>query len=214
MPLPTVLITSALAGLAALGLTPWLGRVAEVRSRLLALGLHVALAVCGGAGAAALADGAWELLAYAVLALACAVLVPIDLAVLRLPDPIVLPSYPVFFGLLAAAAATSDTWGRLGRAALAGLLLLAGYFVLAYLSPRNLGLGDVKLAGLLGGFLGWLGWPQVLLGALAGFGLSGVLAGILVVGGGAQRATAYPFGPLMIGGAVLGAGFGPTLLGP
>jgi leader peptidase (prepilin peptidase)/N-methyltransferase len=174
---------------------------------------HVVLAVLGGAGAAALATTWAEVVAFALLALACALLVVVDLAAFRLPDSIVLPMYPVLFLALTVAAATDGEWGRLGRAALAAGILLAVFLVLALINPSGLGLGDVKLAGLLGAFLGWLGWQQLLVGTLATFVCSAVVALALLATRRASRKTEFPFGPWMVAGTVIGAVAGAALLG-
>ncbi len=87
------------------------------------------------------------------------------------------------------------------------------YLVLALINPSGLGLGDVKLAGLLGAFLGWLGWQQVLLGTLAAFVCSAVVALALLATRRATKKTEFPFGPWMIVGAVIGAAAGPALMG-
>jgi len=129
-----------------------------------------------------------------------------------LPDVIVGPLYPILFATLTWAAATTGDWSRLGRAAASAGVLVLCYFVLAMIAPANLGLGDVKLSGLLGGFLGWLGWSHALLGTLAAFVLSGLFALLLVVTVRAHRRTAFAFGPWMVAGAALGAAFGPGLL--
>ena len=207
-------LTGLGAGLATFWLRGWAFALAQRESRWLSGRLAVLLAVLGGVGAAALARGYADLLAYAVLAVACALLVVIDLASYRLPDRIVKPMYPILFATLTLAAAVGGDWARLGRAAAASALLLVGYFALAYASPANLGLGDVKLAGLLGAFLGWLGWSHTLLGALAGFGLSAVCALVLLLAGRAGRRSDMAFGPWMILGAVVGAAFGPAAVGP
>ena len=143
----------------------WMRALADSDSRWLRIG--------GGFGAAYLARGWADLVTFAALAVACALLVTIDLAVFRLPDTIVLPMYPVVFGGLLVAAAVSNEWGSLGRAAAAAAVLLAFYFILALINPSGMGLGDVKLSGLLGAFLGWLGWPAVMAGTLAAFIING-----------------------------------------
>jgi leader peptidase (prepilin peptidase) / N-methyltransferase len=213
MPSTVVLLTSLIAALAALGLTPFMRQVAATDSAWLGSGLHSLLAGCAGAGAAILARGWAELIAFALLGLACAMLAVIDLAAYRLPDVIVGPMYPILFICLGVAAGVSGDWGRLGRTAAASGVLLLGYLVLAVISPSNLGFGDVKLAGLLGAFLGWLGWSNALLGTLVAFTLSGLVASVLVLAAGANRRTAFPFGPWMIVGAAVGACFGPAVLG-
>jgi leader peptidase (prepilin peptidase)/N-methyltransferase len=203
----TAIITSA----AAAALTPWLQTLTGSRSRWLSRVVHVPLAGVLAAGAAALAMHEVELAAFAVLALACASLVLCDLAVYRLPDRIVGPMYPILFVGLVIAAAVLGDWSRLGRASLAALVMAISYFALAWLSPSGLSLGDVKFSGLLGAFLGWLGWPHVLLGTLAGFALGAVVSLSLLATRLAGRKSDYPFGPWMVAGAAVGAVWGPAL---
>lgn len=73
-------------------------------------------------------------------------------------------------------------------------------------------MGDVTLAGLLGGFLGWLGWQHTLIGTLAAFALSGAVAVVLLLSTSATGRTAFQFGPCMVAGAASGAVWGPTLI--
>ncbi|HMA46261.1 MAG TPA: prepilin peptidase, partial [Frankiaceae bacterium] len=69
----------------------------------------------------------------------------------------------------------------------------------------GMGYGDVKLAGLLGLTLGWLGWGAVLLGLVAGVGCGGLAAlGVLALRR-AQRRTRIPYGPFLLAGALAGA---------
>lgn len=212
MTLVLVLATACGCGAAALLSSRRLRDVAGSGSRWLDAPAYVLLATVGGAAAARWSQGVFELAAYAVLAVACAALVLVDLAVLRLPDVILGPAALAFFVLLTLAASTGDEWGRLGRALLAGLVLLVGYLLLALARPSGLGLGDVKLAGLLGGFLGWLGWSETLMGTLAAFAVGGVGTAVLLLTRRVARGGALPFGPSMVVGALVGALFTGTLL--
>jgi leader peptidase (prepilin peptidase)/N-methyltransferase len=209
----TVVVTALLCGLAAVGLSGWIRPMLAERHGWLRTRPHAVLAALGGAGAAALARTWAEVLAYALLALACALLIVVDFAAYRLPDAIVVPTYAVLFLALALAALTGGEWGRLGRAGLAAVSLLALYLVLALINPSGLGLGDVKLAGLLGAFLGWLGWQQVLVATLAAFVLSALVALALLATRRATRKSEFPFGPWMIAGTVIGAVVGAALVG-
>jgi leader peptidase (prepilin peptidase)/N-methyltransferase len=210
--LPVVLLVAAAAATAAFALTSWMQALAEVQSRWLTSWVHVPLAGLAGAGAASLATTWAQVVAFTPLAVAAALLLVIDLADHRLPDAIVKPMYPVLFAGLALAAAVDGGWADLGRAAAAGAVLLAAYFVLALVSPSGLGLGDVKLAGLLGGFLGWFGWSHVLLGTVAAFILGAVFALVLLGLRRANAKTQLAFGPWMLIGAAVGASLGPTTL--
>jgi leader peptidase (prepilin peptidase)/N-methyltransferase len=125
----------------------------------------------------------------------------IDLDVKRLPNVIVLPSYVVGAVLLGVAAlAQHDGTGYvralLGMAALFGL-----YFMLVFIYPAGMGLGDVKLAGVLGLYLGWLGWGEVITGGFLGFLFGGVVGVALMTMRRAGRKTQIPFGPYMLAGA-------------
>ncbi len=114
-----------------------------------------------------------QLPAYLWLAAVGVTLAVIDLETLRLPDRLTLPSYPVGLVLLAIPA----DWPALGRAVLAAAITGGAAFLLALLAPRGgLGLGDVKLLGVLGLFLGWLGWGVLVVGVALGFALGAVAA--------------------------------------
>ncbi|MEV6446659.1 prepilin peptidase [Amycolatopsis sp. NPDC051716] len=127
----------------------------------------------------------------------------IDLDCRRLPDAIVLPSYPVLLVLLTASAWWRGDWWSLARAGIGGVVLFGFYLVLALAYPAGMGFGDVKLAGLLGGILASLSWPALLIGAFGGF-LLGAVAGVVVLATGrGGRKTALPFGPFMIAAALL-----------
>ena len=147
-------------------------------------------------------DLRWALPAFLYFAAIGIALAMIDIDTKRLPDKIVLPSYPVLAVLLTAAAWGEGDWWSLARAAIGAAALFAFYFVLAFAYPAGMGLGDVKLAGLLGGLLGYLSWTTLLIGAFAGFVL-GSLGGVVVLATGGNRKTAIPFGPYMIAGTVL-----------
>jgi leader peptidase (prepilin peptidase)/N-methyltransferase len=146
----------------------------------------------------------WSLVpAYLYLGAVGAALAFVDLDVHRLPDLLVLPSYPIAFVLLLVPTVVTGQWGWLLRAVLAALVLFVVYLVLALVSPGGggLGFGDVKLAGVLGLLLGWLGWGPVLVSVLAAFIVGGVIAVLLLLSRRASRSSHIAFGPSMILGA-------------
>jgi len=153
----------------------------------------------------------WAVPAYLYLAAISIALALIDLDTRRLPNRIVLPGYPVGVVLLAVASAGSADWFALVRAAVGAAALFGFYLVLALAVPRGMGMGDVKLAGLLGLYLGWLGWGSLVVGAFAAFLLGGVFSIGLLVSGRARRTSSIPFGPWMLGGAGIGILFGERL---
>jgi leader peptidase (prepilin peptidase)/N-methyltransferase len=145
----------------------------------------------------------WELPAYLYLSAIGISLALIDIDVRRLPNAIVLPSYLVGAALLAPAViATGDLWAA-ARGLLAMAVLWTFYLLLGLLYPGGMGFGDVKLAGLLGLFLGFLGWGPVLVGAFAGFLLGGLAGALMLATRRADRRTAIPFGPYMLAGALV-----------
>lgn len=145
-----------------------------------------------------------DLPAFLYLAAVGVALAMIDFDVKRLPDALTLPSYPVGIVLLGAAAAAGAGWWALERALIGMAVLYAFYFLLAVISPRGMGFGDVKLSGVLGLYLGWVGWGALAVGAFAAFAIGGLTSVALVLFAGAGRKTKIPFGPFMIAGAFLG----------
>ena len=152
--------------------------------------------------------------AYLYFAAIGVALAAIDFDLHRLPNRIVLPSYPVLGALLVAAAlASGDGWqlarglprGR--RSCSASLLALA----LAY--PRRHGVRG-RQAGRPArpGGLGYLSWAALAVGAFAGFLLGAVVGVGLIAAGRSTRSSPIPFGPFLIAGALIGVFAGDALL--
>ena len=124
-----------------------------------------------------------------------------------------LPSIGVGAVLLLAAALPGQDWTPLLRAGLGAAVLFLVFLFLALISPQGLGMGDVKLAGLLGLYLGWIGWDALALGAAAGFVVQAVLALGLLAGRRIGLRGELPFGPAMLAGAALAIGWGGAFPG-
>lgn len=153
----------------------------------------------------------WELPAYLYGGSIGVALALIDIDVKRLPDAIVLPSYVVVTALLLLPAVADSRWSDFLRALLGMAALYAFYFVLALVYPGGMGFGDVKLAGVLGLYMAWLGWGAWAVGAFAGFLLGGLVGVLLLATGRAGRKSAVPFGPFMLVGALIAILAGPDL---
>ena len=154
--------------------------------------------------AAPLVAALLELIAFLWLAGASVALAIIDVEHHRLPDAIVLPSYAVGLVLLGASSALSGEWDALLRGVVGMAALFVFYLALALVKPGAMGLGDVKLAGVLGLWLGWLGWGELVVGAFAAFLLGGLFSIVLLATRRAQRTGGIPFGPWMLAGAWVG----------
>ena len=127
-----------------------------------------------------------------------------------LPTKVIAPSYAVVVVLALVAALPGQDWDDLRRAAW-GWAIAGGTFLLMWLVyPRGMGYGDVRLSGVLGIALGYLGWGPLLVGIYAGFLVGGLGGGLLSVLRIVER-RAYPFGPFMFVGAVIGVVWGETV---
>jgi leader peptidase (prepilin peptidase)/N-methyltransferase len=149
--------------------------------------------------------------AFLYLAAVSVALALIDLDTHRLPDKIVLPAYVVGAVLLGAAALMAGEVDRLLSAGIGLAVLWLLYFLMAVLYPGGMGFGDVKLAGVLGLFLGWLGWGPLIVGSFSAFLLGGVFAIILLASRRVTRKGGIPFGPWMLAGAWVGIFGGETI---
>jgi leader peptidase (prepilin peptidase) / N-methyltransferase len=168
-----------------------------------------ALASAAAAGLVGLRLG-WDpaLLVWAYLAPVGVALAVVDWRTRLLPTRVIAPSYAVVVVLTLVAAAVSGDWDSAIRAGWGWLVAGGTFFVLWFVYPRGMGYGDVRLSGILGIALGYLGWAELLTGVYAGFllgGVSGLLLSLLRI----VDRKAYPFGPFMLLGALVGVLAGP-----
>jgi len=144
------------------------------------------------------------IVAFLYFAAISIVLSLIDIDTHRLPNRIVLPSHLVAGILFTIAAGLLGDWASLLRAAIGMAALAAFYFLLRLARPGGMGGGDVKLAGVIGIHLGWIGWGALAVGAFAAFLYGGVFGIALLLLRRAGRKSAIPFGPWMLLGAWTG----------
>ena len=175
----------------------WRPRPVSARRWVTVTTVTVALVVPATAGSPPLA---WWLLAVGGGALAV-----VDAQTQLLPARLIYPLAGVIAAALTLAAVTGAGAGPLLRAALAAVTVGGLWLAGCFLSPRSIGLGDVRLAALTGGVLGWAGWAEVwqgqvlsqLLGALT------ALVAALTTGRGLHGSVTVPMGPAMIAGSLL-----------
>jgi len=151
--------------------------------------------------------------AFLFLAAVSIALALVDIDTFRLPFVIVAPSYPVAAVLLGGASLVERDNGSALRALVGGAALWLLYRLLHAVYPRGMGYGDVRLAGVLGMYLGWLGWSALVTGAFFGFVVGGLGGIVVVVAGRGSLKTHIPYGPYMLVGAWLGAVWGPSVAG-
>ena len=156
--------------------------------------------------------GDWAALpAFLLFAWLTVGLVWIDLDVHRLPVGLVVPTAWWLLALLAVASlATADRrWlsGLVG-AAVMGVV----YLLLAVLPGGGVGGGDVRLAPVIGGLLGWLGTAHLVVGLLAGFLVGGIAAVALLTLRRVGLRTAIAYGPAMCLGAWIAIAFTSRIL--
>jgi leader peptidase (prepilin peptidase)/N-methyltransferase len=151
------------------------------------------------------------LVAYLYLAAISIALAFIDIEHHRLPNSIVLPSYLVGGVLLTVASVLTGDYAALLRAGIGMAALAACYLVLALVWRGGMGFGDVKLAGVLGIYLGYIGWGALVTGSLIPFFLGGAFGGVLILLRKSTRKSGIPFGPWMVLGAWIGVLFGNAI---
>lgn len=173
--------------------------------------LWFAPAIARAEGAAAVASASLVLAAFLVLAAVSISLSAIDLELRRLPNPIVLAAFIAGALLLVPAILLAGQPMLLVSAAVGAGGSFLFYLLLAVLGRGGMGMGDVKLAGALGLYLGALGWAPLVVGVLAAF-MIGAIAGVIVlITRRSMRDRSLPFGPWMFVGAWIGIILGEPL---
>jgi len=155
---------------------------------------------------------AWALPAFCVLGASLGAISAIDVEHMRIPSTLVYVTAALGVPLLVLASAGTHRWSALAGAAIGGAAAFAVFFALFYAVPKGIGFGDVRLAGLCGGFLGWIGYREVVLAFLVSFVVAGVPAAVLLAMHKVQRRTQIPFGPALAAGTVITVLFGPPIV--
>jgi len=163
-------------------------------------------------GAAARFGAVPELTAYCVLFAGLVAVSVADIRVGLVPRKLLYPILATMAVAFVVAAAVSGVWRPLLDAAIGGAAGFLVFFGIWWISPRSMGFGDVRLAGLIGAGLGWLGFRQLYLGFLAAFVVGVAIGLVKMVVQGTGRKTALPFGPALAMGAVVGVLWGGYLV--
>ncbi|MGJ9425543.1 prepilin peptidase [Nesterenkonia halotolerans] len=126
-----------------------------------------------------------------------------DLREHRLPNRIIYPWAGITLGLLIITALLLGEPFAALRALTAAFVWGASFLIVQMISPRALGMGDVKLAVVLGLYTGFLGWATVVAAVVLSFLFGGLVSAGLLISGRATAKTAVAFGPfLLLGTAV------------
>ncbi len=173
----------------------------------------VELGTAGLFAAAAVRFGAtWQLPAFCIFFASLLAVSVIDLDLYIIPNRVVYPTLFITAPLLAVAAAAEGTWGQLRNAAIGGAVGFGVLLVIHVAVPRGMGFGDVRLAGVIGMMLGWLGLRYLFLGLFLAFLLAAVIGLVLIATRLRTRKDAVPFGPFLASGAVLAVLWGHAIL--
>jgi leader peptidase (prepilin peptidase)/N-methyltransferase len=179
------------------------GAPISVRYPLLELATAVVVAVPFG-----LYESVWVAFAVAALLALMPAIAAIDIERRIIPNRLMYPAliaFPTYLVVARIGGAPVD----LLRMAIGFLAFGGGLLIVALLS-RGMGMGDVKLAGLIGLVLGSLGLRYVGVAAGAAILLGG-LGAVVALALGRDRRSAIPFGPYLAAGAVVAAFWGEPL---
>jgi leader peptidase (prepilin peptidase) / N-methyltransferase len=169
----------------------------------------------GGLFAAAVAKYgvSLEAVAFGGMFWVLVVLTAIDLEHKLLPNRIVFPAFIGGWTLLGAISLLNGELSRLWDGAVGALIFSGLLFVLAFIYPAGMGFGDVKLALVLGTFLGYEGGiGLVLAGMFFSFAVGGIAGITLIAVTKAGRKTAVPFGPALAMGTIAAVLVGQRVL--
>ncbi|MGI9610050.1 MAG: prepilin peptidase [Acidimicrobiia bacterium] len=134
-----------------------------------------------------------------------------DIDVHRIPNRILYPGTIVGAVLLLGGAVVDGDLASFWRGAAGAAVYFALFLVLALIARGGFGMGDVKLAFLLGLFLTYQSWGVLGSGVALGVAIGGVFAIFLLVARKASRKAKFAFGPAMILGAFAAIAFGQEL---
>lgn len=129
----------------------------------------------------------------------------IDLDVRRIPDKLTFP-----FAVAGVVAVAALDTSRLPESLIAGVAAFAFFYIAAVAKPGGMGFGDVKLAGVLGIYLGRAVAPGIFIGLISGIIIGAAVIGRVGVAEG--RKTKVPFGPSLALGGLIGFLVGDSIV--
>jgi leader peptidase (prepilin peptidase)/N-methyltransferase len=135
-----------------------------------------------------------------------------DLTHRLVPRQLLYGALALIVPLLVVVSAQSHAWSRLGDAAVAGSGAFVVFFLIWFFVPRGMGFGDVRLSGVIGVTVGYLGLLHAYMAFLVGFVLGLVFGLVLMLGSSAGRKTRIPFAPALCVGAVVTILWGDPLV--
>ena len=124
-----------------------------------------------------------------------------DLRSYRLPNRVLVPGTAVGLLLLSGGALLDGRIGDVPEALASGLGYSVALLVPALATRGAIGMGDVKLALLLGLFAGYSGWATAVAALVGAFLLAGAVGVLLLALRRITRHDHLPFGPFMVAGA-------------
>jgi leader peptidase (prepilin peptidase)/N-methyltransferase len=157
-------------------------------------------------------EDSWGLPAFLALAASLVALSGVDLDTKTLPRQMIYVAAAIAVPLLVAGALLEAEPERIWWAAAGAAIGVAALGAIHLAAPHGMGLGDVRLAGLLGLHLGWLSIGHVPVGLFLGFVLGAVVGVAMMAVGRAGRKTALPFGPFLAAGTELAILWGEPVL--
>jgi leader peptidase (prepilin peptidase)/N-methyltransferase len=179
---------------------PWPDRLVQIgTAAVFAVGAHAV-------------GGDWSLPAFLWFGAVTIVLTLTDLDRKLIPNRITLPGALIGAGLLGLGALAEWEWNRLWWMTLGALGYMAFMAVLAMIVPGGLGFGDVKLAAILGAFLGYARPAYVIVGVVGAYVIGGAASLLLLVTRIKSRKDTIPFGPYMVAGAYAAWWFGGAII--
>jgi leader peptidase (prepilin peptidase)/N-methyltransferase len=136
----------------------------------------------------------------------------IDLDHQLIPNRVLFPGLGVAGTLLAIGALWDGAASDLLRSVAGGVAYFVGLLVFALIARGGFGMGDVKLALLLGLFLGYIGWGELALGAVLAVLLGGIASVALLVSRTKGRTAKFAYGPYLVLGAWVSIFWGEQIL--
>jgi leader peptidase (prepilin peptidase)/N-methyltransferase len=179
-------------------------------TRLQILTIVATVVLFAGAGLRFGAD--WVVPGYLVFFVCLVSISVIDSQRQIIPNYIFYPTIFASVPLLALAALIQGDWDRFGQAMLGATLAWLALFLIHMISPGGMGFGDVRLAFVLGLFLGWISLSHVVTGLFLGVVIISVVGVVLAVLRLRSLQEHIAFGPFLAVGSTLAVYFGESII--